>query len=306
MPSFARPSGSQAISRQDFARERSESEWPSLWDGLEGFWCAGLGPTGTVLINVGPQLKDRQAAPFTNLTAAAWLPMLRDGRPSIDFFHNSSTGFIDAGLGHINESRNEITFGAYLSMDGTRSSVADWRLMARAAGVGSGSHRWMLGSSDGANMRTRMRISGAVATDVTSGTQFARGENILAAATYDGVAVKHWKNGVQIGSFAHAGTLEGNDDSEAGIRLYLGATKNGSGVYGTMDARAYCFFVYSRVLLPSEMAIMTAIPHAMLVPRPTMVSAFVAPAAITVPEIVAAATSRGNNIDEPDPEVLAY
>ena len=275
MPAFNRPSGSQAISWQDFARERSESEYPELWDGLEGFWCAGLGPTGTVLFNVGPQLKDRQAAAFVNLTASAWLPMLKDGRPSIDFYHNSTTGYIDAGIGHIDTSRNEITIGGCLSLDGVRNSVSDWRMVSRALSTSGANHVYMFGALGNANnSRSRLRISGTVYTDVGPDQFWARDSTVMGCCTFDGADVKHWKNGVELLSVAHAGTLEANYDGDSAV-LFLGANKSGGSAYGTMDARAYCFFIYSRVLTPSELLLLTAIPDAPLRPRPTMVSAFV-------------------------------
>lgn len=296
-----------AISWQDFAQTRGESEYPELWDALEGFWCAGLGPTGTVLFNVGPQHKDRQAAAFVNLTGSAWGPMLLDGRPSIDFFGNSSTGYIDAGVGHIDESRNEITIGGYVSLDASRGSVNDWRFMARAATTATDTHRYMLGSLNGTNVRSRFLVSGSVITDFNTGSFWTRGTTMLACVTYQGTAVEFWKNAVQFGnSSPHTGTLQPNDDTDS-PRLYLGATKNGGGVYGTIDAQVYCFFIYSRILREAEQILLRDIPHAPLVRRRTLVSAFVpAPAVITDGEIAAATGPKRHDVDLPPAEVVAY
>ncbi len=308
MPTFDQPSGSLSISWQDFARERSESEYPELWEGLEGFWCAGLGPTGLVLFNVGPQHKDRQAGAFVNLDGNAWGPMLTDGRTAIDFFHNSSSGHINCGVGLISEERGEITIGGYIALDSNRGSVGDWRLLSRAAATGEGSHRYMIGSSNGTNFRTRLSIAGSVETDVTNGNHFTRGENIMAAATYSQDTVRHWKNAVQINSFSYSGAMTPNQDA-ANSELYLGANKNGStgSSYGTMDAMGYSWFVYNRALQQTELLLLTQIPHAPLVRRAPKVYSFVpAVPSITPGEIAAATGPKRHDVDLPPAEVVAY
>jgi len=303
MPAFDRPSGSQGISFQDFARERNESEWPSLWDGMQGFWCPGLGRTGLVLANVAPGIQDMDRfAAFRNLTASAWVPMPEDGRPGIEFFNNNSAGSITAGIpGHIHDEGNGITFGCYVFLDPTRGSVADFRLMSRSRGTSAPHHKYMMGSQNGVNFRSRVSISGTTVTDISIGTFLLAGETHLYAVTHDGADIKHWRDAINIGTFARAGTVTPNDDTDGGLGLSLGANFATGGTYGTFDGTAYCFFVYNRVLQPWELELLAAIPDAPLRPRPTMVSAFVPAApAITPGEIVAAATSFDNRPFKPD------
>lgn len=267
--------GSQTISWQDFARERSESEYPELWDGLEGFWCPGLGPTGTKLINVGLQLKDRQMASFVNLDAGAWTFMPELGWHGLEFYNNATDGAVDAGIGHIDDSRNEITLGGFIRRDATPGGVADWRLMARAFSTSGATHRYMLGgATDGVRIRTRFLISGSVITDVGVGTGIPNGEPFMLSASYDGANVRHYVNGLVHETFAHAGTLQPNDDAESAV-LLLGANPSSGGTYGTMDCTAFTFWIYSRKLSDQEQMLLSAIPAAPLVPRPVMVSAFV-------------------------------
>ena len=280
MPAFDRRGSQQLVSWQDMARDPSESMYPDMWDTVDGYWLTELGQTGGKLINLAPTgskfdgtLENDGADPIP-----AWVPLSEDGRPSLTFEseHNDARVAIggilipDARQGGAAPIRNELTIGAYIHK---LSETGDGRYLAKAASTTASEHDYMIGQTSTDNMRTRIRVDSTVHTDISTGAG-GNGVTHFYCATFDGVDIKHWRDGVEIGSFATSGTLTFRTGST--YKLWLGNNNDGA---APARAEIAMWLVAGRVFQPWEMQVLAADPAALVRRRPTMVSAFVPAAA---------------------------
>ena len=281
------------------ARYRSESMFPELWDGMEGYWLTTMGRTGLTLKNLSPHGSERDGTFGGSLTAAAWIPMGGDGRPSIEMLNQTSSPRIQVGNWDHDTQRDEITMVAYVRTDFPWGGASDARIMARQKSTSEANHRWMLSSTSGGSdapsgagsrfMRTRFKIGGSVVTtaETTGVGALHTGETQIIAATYDGANIRIWHNEETSLTVSQTGALDVTGDST--FENELGSGKGGTAPW---DGHFLMWGLFSRALTARHFQILKAFPDAPFWRRPRLVVGFppvAAPAAVLPPNSLALA-----------------
>ncbi|HRX84215.1 MAG TPA: DUF4215 domain-containing protein [Phycisphaerae bacterium] len=95
--------------------------------------------------------------------------------------------------------------------------VADARFISKASGPAPDDHYWMVGTGAGNKLRFRLRAGGTVSTLVSGENEIQPGQWYHVAATYDGEAMRLYKNGVEIASMPKTGEVNENPNVSAAL-----------------------------------------------------------------------------------------
>lgn len=131
----------------------------------------------------------------------------------------------------------------------------DRRIFSKSEGSGTEDHELMINLRSSGHLRTRIRISGTVQVDITTGAQFVVDEWGTYGFTFDGENVRHFKNGRVIGTFAHTGVLSiGTSTRVVAIGRNGSDTSSANAWIGDIES----VLLYERAFSPQEMAVATA------------------------------------------------
>jgi hypothetical protein len=228
-PSPVRPSY-----KSGFARSKSESAFPGLWDSLAGAWCPGLGVTGDTLFD---QSGNRNDGTLKSMDVATdWVPS--PVGKALDF-----DGVNDRiSQPHVMNASEDITLHTLIYP----RDAANYQTLAGVR-TDSNSKGWWL------------RIDGAVSGDpltfgFAGGSQFVSDTNVLTFDSWNSVSLTHingtatfYVNGIQVGS----GSTSGYDHST--YSYLIGARYAETGWFTLpFDGLISCFYQYGRGLQPNE------------------------------------------------------
>jgi len=136
--------------------------------------------------------------------------------------------------------------------DGSRFAASVWfnalsfngsmdnRILSKTTGASGSDHYWMVSTMESggrAVLRFRLKTNGNTTTLVAGSGSIAAGEWYHAAATYDGQAMRLYRNGLLVGSTAKSGTVSAND----AVVAMIGRNADGSRAWHGLidDVRIY-------------------------------------------------------------------
>ena len=126
-------------------------------------------------------------------------------------------------------------------------SPSDVRLCSKSTGTSEQDHYWMLSIIDGPNLRFRLKTNGSTSTLVAGSGTLELGVWTHAVATYDGSAMRIYKDGVLVGSVGKSGSVS----ADPGVPAWIGRNPDG---YGPWDGIIDEVRIYERALSQDEIA----------------------------------------------------
>jgi hypothetical protein len=126
-------------------------------------------------------------------------------------------------------------------------AFGDDHFVSKADGSALANVHWMLGVTSSSQLATRIKIGGTTRELLCSVSGMSTGAWYFAAVTYDGAAIRVYRDGVEVGSAAYTGALS-NDSS---VPLALGNLPSGAGnraFDGVLDEVA----VFDKALTPGQ------------------------------------------------------
>ncbi|MHC4806888.1 MAG: LamG-like jellyroll fold domain-containing protein [Planctomycetota bacterium] len=157
-------------------------------------------------------------------------------------------------LGTFDVTGNAISITCWFKADNLDTPGNDPRMVSKAIGGSNDQHWFMVSSSRQSGikvLRFRLRtdgVTGEIKADTTTGT-IELDTWIHVATTWDGVTMRIYKNGVEVGSLAKSGTLSTNPAANVAIgnQPTVGDDRPFSGLID--DVR-----IYTRALTPEDIA----------------------------------------------------
>lgn len=143
-----------------------------------------------------------------------------------------------------------LTLAAWVRPTSYSGFAAEARYISKATSTNGSDHYWMLGNyEDGTALRFRLQTSsGGTATLISNTGLLPLNEWSHIAATYDGVTMKLFLNGVEVASQAKTGAIIAN----AGVSVGLGNQPTGAGERGLIG-RLDDVRIYDRALNETEL-----------------------------------------------------
>lgn len=142
------------------------------------------------------------------LSSPDWSTDTADGSPfSLRFGEGGSNDTVT--LAPFDVPGSAITLSAWFKVNAF--DIQDGRILSKAIGNGASDHFWMLSTifSNGAHrLRVRLRTGGVTDTLIPTGAPLVTGQWYHCAATYDGVTLRLYQDGVQIASMPKSGALD--------------------------------------------------------------------------------------------------
>jgi hypothetical protein len=142
-----------------------------------------------------------------------------------------------------------LTIAAWISSRSFPPSV-DQRFVSKAIDTSEPGHYWMVGLIDVSGqkrLRFRLKAGGTTSTLVASSGELPIDTWYHVAATYDGVAMRLYLNGAEVGVLPKTGTIDQNPAVPVSIGRHPDASNHMSGAID--DVR-----IYDRALTAAEIA----------------------------------------------------
>jgi len=95
--------------------------------------------------------------------------------------------------------------------------IHDGRFISKATGTSESRHYWMLSTLREDQLRFRLKAGGSTSTLLSSPGQLQAGVWYHISATYDGTAMRIYKDGVEVASTAKTGSIDTNPAVSAAI-----------------------------------------------------------------------------------------
>jgi hypothetical protein len=133
--------------------------------------------------------------------------------------------------------------------------TSDARIISKAIGTTTNDHYWMLStiSSGGIKLRFRLRTNGITTTYIASSGNIFPGVWTHVAATWDGSAMRLYKDGILVGNTGKGGSINTNSN----VKVAIGNQPDGAGSR-PFDGRIDELAVYNKALTQSEIGNMTS------------------------------------------------
>jgi hypothetical protein len=126
-----------------------------------------------------------------------------------DLLFDGIDDYVDAGEFEV--SGEALTLTAWVYPDQLGNCRAnDCRIISKSTSTAEQDHVWMLSTikvGDQTRLRFRLKTNGSTSTLIASSGDMVDGELFHAAATYDGVTMRLYKNGLEVGSLAKTGSI---------------------------------------------------------------------------------------------------
>ncbi len=207
-----------------FNEQKSESQisWSYSWDRYHG-------RRGTVYADLYPdhwwKFSELNGSTTVNDSVGSWDGIV--GGVSLGSGYAEFDGHDDEiDIGKFNCDEDEITIFAWFKADSFSRSV-DGRIISKATGTAEEDHYWMLSTKSWGihnRLRFRLRIDGVTHTLTASSGNLQAGTWYFAAATYDGLEMRLYLNGVEVGSHVEAGGISQNSN----VPVFIGNNPPGS------------------------------------------------------------------------------
>jgi hypothetical protein len=127
--------------------------------------------------------------------------------------------------------------------------ASDARLISKATGTAEQAHYWMLSTFDNGALRARLKAGGTTATLISSPGELIAGEWVHVAATFDGAALRLYKDAQEIAIAAVSGAV----DTNGAVPAALGNQPQGGNPFdGLLDD----VFVYATALTAAELELL--------------------------------------------------
>ena len=144
---------------------------------------------------------------------AARNPMGKVGE-AIEF--NGSNSYIN--LGPLDITSQNLSIALWFKADDF--ATHDARLISKATGTATSAHYWMIStirSSGQSKLRFRLKTNNGGTSTLIGNATLTAGDWFHVTATYDGVSMKLFQDGIQVGSLAKTGTIATSASVEARI-----------------------------------------------------------------------------------------
>ena len=131
-----------------------------------------------------------------------------DGSPFAVRF-DGADDFID--LGPLDVNGSGLTLAAWFNADSFPGPSGDPRLISKASGAAANDHVFMLSTvrvGSAMRLRARMRVGGVTTTLIATSGDLATGVWQHAALTYDGMTVRLYLDGIEVGNTPLSGTVD--------------------------------------------------------------------------------------------------
>ncbi len=126
-------------------------------------------------------------------------------------------------VGSIDVTGEALTLTGWVNSDDLENcGTGDCRILSKATGTALQDHYWMLSTIKVGNqirLRFRLKANGSSSTLIASKGDLANGELFHVAATYDGITMHLYKNGVEVGSLAKTGKIDTNNE----VKTWIGS-----------------------------------------------------------------------------------
>lgn len=227
------------------------------WPGVNRLHPRGATLVGAWLLNEGAGITARDVSGnghdgiLTAMEAEDWVGSPLGGAIKVD---SSGSEYVDLGTFTTDSPYLTLIIGCKPNAAGS-----DKRVFSKADGTAAGDHDLMMNARSTGNLRTRINISGTLQTDITTGSQFVVGKWGIYGVTFDGKNVRHFKNSVVIGTFAHAGVLQISGSTKT---VAIGRNGSDSTAANSWDGDVDFVIWDARAYPPDEMAVAMADPFA--------------------------------------------
>jgi hypothetical protein len=160
-------------------------------------------------------------------------------------------GHADAGAFDL--AGSAVTISGWVNADSfAHLPSQDARIVSKAVGTAEQDHYFMLStitSGGGPLLRFRLKTGGVTTTLIASSGTVATGTWVHATAVYDGIEMRLYKDGVQVGSVAASGELS----IDPGVSVWIGSNPPDA-TSKPFDGRLDDLRIYSRALSAGEIA----------------------------------------------------
>ncbi len=153
---------------------------------------------------------------------------------------------------------DQLTLAAWVRLDGVAGSASEARFLSKATGPNEQDHIWMLGNDGSAGSALRFRLktgNGGTETLVSPAGQLSLNEWVHIAASYDGAAMRLFRNGVEVAAVPKSGPIA---VSNAGVGL--GNQPQGAGeraLDGSLDEVR----IYDTALTADQIQMLMLVPQ---------------------------------------------
>ncbi|KKU31339.1 MAG: FG-GAP repeat protein [Candidatus Amesbacteria bacterium GW2011_GWC1_46_24] len=137
----------------------------------------------------------------------------------------------NVNLGSLNVTGSKLTIATWVNTD-TLGFETDPRVVSKANGSGEQDHYWMLGTIYPSNqLRFRLKTNGTTSTLIANNGGVPLDQWVHIAAVYDGVTMKLYQDGAEVGSTNKTGTVSNSTND-----VLIGANPNNYSVFdGVVD-----------------------------------------------------------------------
>ncbi len=210
-----------------------------------GLWAAyGFEDSGSAIVDASIYGNDATLQPSAVLQS--------NGHTGNALEVNGGVGHVD--LGNLDIPAEHLTLMAWINADDFDTN--DARILSKSTSTQSAAHVWMLSTISGPHLRLRLRTDDGSPTSTLIGADgtLVAGTWHHVAATYDGVAMRLYQDGVEVGSAPRAGAVFQAPNVDA----YIGANPGaGDKVF---DGRIDDLKIFGRALTPAEIAVEMQLP----------------------------------------------
>ena len=234
-----------------FARNASQSLFPNLWKGLVGLWASYVGVQGQTLYDWSGNRND---GVLTNMNNNNWVPG-RDGWAlGVDGISQHITVANRPNL----SGMAKLTAVCVFKLDQLSSVKGETEEFIRKRHIGApfSSYKLMTtGFTD--SFVFQITNSSSVVKTVSHGSTLSINTWYCGVGVYDGANIIAYLNGVPGSPIAQTGDVFVSNNV-----LSIGAATPTS---FRLDGQINLIIIYDRALLPQEIALLYAIPHASLI-----------------------------------------
>ena len=158
------------------------------------------------------------------------------GQPGESIEFNGSTGRIN--LGPMDITTPTMSISLWFKADGF--GTHDARLISKAAGTASSAHYWMVSTirkNGQKRLRFRLKTDNGGTSTLIGNAALTAGQWTHVTATYDGLVMKLYQDGVEVGSLAKTGTIA----TSASVEVWIGANPDNARYFDGLidDVRIY-------------------------------------------------------------------
>ena len=178
-------------------------------------------------------------------------PVWSAGRVGEALLFDGTDDYVD--LGNLDVASDQLTLAAWINVN--EFNPNDGRILSKATGSSTQDHYWMLSTTEDNGVeraRFRLKTDGVTSTLVADSGSVPIGGWVHVAATYDGIEMRLYQDGVLVGTQPKTGTVT----SGAGVPVWIGG--NPTSNLQVWDGLIDDVRIYSEALTPAEVQALAA------------------------------------------------